>query len=73
MVRDLITGEKQIYKKLPVRQLCTDVLFIPIYGSLKSHTASFFPYVTGMWNELPRETVNQVDKSNFLNDIESYL
>ena len=28
-------------------------------------------HVIGMWNELPRETVNQVDKSKFLNDIES--
>ena len=74
MMRDLITGEKQICKKLlPVRQRCTDVRFKPIYGSLKSHTASFSPHVIGMWNELPIETVNQVDKGKFLNDIKSYF
>ena len=74
MMRDLITREKQICKKsLPVCQRCTDVQFIPIYGSLKSHTASIPPHVIGMWNKLPRETVNQADKSKFLNDTESYF
>ena len=74
MMRDLITWEKQICKKsLPVRQRCTDVRFKPIYRSLKSHTTSFFPMSSGcgMNSQLPRETVNQVGTSKFLNDIES--
>ena len=74
MMQDLITREKQICKKsLPVHVvLMWDLYQFMEVESLILHL--FSPcHRDRMWIELPKKTVNQADKSKFLNDIESYF
>ena len=66
-----IDNTKQV-RKVPVRQVCTDIKFKPLFGIIESYPLSFFPQVVRLWKGPPKDITNIKNKTNFSKKVEIF-
>ena len=52
--------------QIPVRQRATNTRYKPVHARLKVYENSFFPHTIQLWNSLPNNVINTLDRESFL-------
>ena len=66
MLFDIINGFKYMKDtQIPVRQRTANTRYKLVHARLKVYEISFFPYTIQLWNSLPNNVINTLDRESF--------
>ena len=51
--------------QIPVRQRTANTRYKLVHARLKVYEISFFPYAIQLWNSLPNNVINTLDRESF--------